>query len=77
MGPIDFVIIINAEIAIKVLHLPFSLLPAHNFQEAACTQAIENLTECCRKWKHKSLVCSGMLVAEEGKSDVGAETAPT
>ncbi|XP_026290316.1 cx9C motif-containing protein 4 [Frankliniella occidentalis] len=36
-------------------------LKGHNFQESACEQVIENLRECCRKWKDKSLVCSGML----------------
>ncbi|KAK3912708.1 Cx9C motif-containing protein 4 [Frankliniella fusca] len=36
-------------------------LKGHNFQESACEQVIENLRDCCRKWKDKSLVCSGML----------------
>lgn len=47
-------------------------LNAHNFQEASCQEAIENLTECCRKWKGKSLVCSGMIVdsTEGGESNV-------
>ncbi|XP_034244882.1 cx9C motif-containing protein 4 [Thrips palmi] len=50
-------------------------LNAKNFQESACVDVIENLNECCRHWKHKSLVCSGMLIgpAEVEKSDVKSD----
>ncbi|XP_076263744.1 cx9C motif-containing protein 4 [Rhynchophorus ferrugineus] len=42
-------------------------LKEHKFQESACQYAIEDMRECCRKWKEKSYVCGGIDTAKEDK----------
>ncbi|CAH1992292.1 unnamed protein product [Acanthoscelides obtectus] len=46
-------------------------LCGRDFQEPACQDVIEDMRECCRKWKDKSFVCNGMNItpAEEKKKD--------
>lgn len=35
-------------------------LKENKFQEPSCQHAIEEMRECCRKWKEKSYVCGGI-----------------
>jgi hypothetical protein len=37
-------------------------LEDNKFQESACQHAIEDLRNCCRKWKGQSVVCDGIKI---------------
>ncbi|XP_044269913.1 cx9C motif-containing protein 4 [Tribolium madens] len=43
-------------------------LEDNKFQESACQYAIEDLHNCCRKWKNQSLVCDGIKIAPTPKA---------
>ncbi|CAG9855997.1 unnamed protein product [Phyllotreta striolata] len=40
-------------------------LRENNFQESKCTSVINDMKECCRKWKNLSYVCQGMNLDTE------------
>lgn len=44
-------------------------LRENKFQEDACRIVIEDMRNCCKKWKDRSYVCEGIDTKEKSKTD--------
>ncbi|XP_028134820.1 cx9C motif-containing protein 4 [Diabrotica virgifera virgifera] len=40
-------------------------LKENRFQEKPCQTVIEDMRDCCRKWKDKSFVCGGIDISKK------------
>ncbi|KAJ8974381.1 hypothetical protein NQ317_001533 [Molorchus minor] len=40
-------------------------LKENKFQEPSCQRILEQMRDCCRKWKDKSLVCEGIDISDK------------